>query len=81
MNDTSCLGAAGSTSRGLAIRKVALPAATAAGSIVVALGTGVPVVLGGLNLGNHNETSSRPSAAPSPAAIMCGCAVPLRCSF
>jgi hypothetical protein len=56
MNNTSNLGAARSTSRGRAIRKVALPAATAAGSIVVALGTGVPAFLGELNLGNHNET-------------------------
>ena len=56
MNNTSNLGAASSTSRGPAIRNVTLPAATAAGSIVVALDTGVPAVLGGLNPGNHNET-------------------------
>jgi len=66
MNNTSDLGAARSTSRGLAIRKVALPAATAAGSIVVALGTGVPAVLGGLNLGSHNETLLSASGGTAP---------------
>lgn len=56
MNNTSTFGAAVSTSRSRAIRKIALPAATVAGSIVVALGTGIPVLLGGLNPGNHNGT-------------------------
>jgi hypothetical protein len=42
MNNTNDLGATSSTSRGRAIRNVALPAGTAAGSIVVAFGTGGP---------------------------------------
>lgn len=38
-----------------AIRRVALPAAAAAGAITVAVTSGLPTVLGGIPL-NHNET-------------------------
>ena len=54
MNTTSECGFAASNTRSRAIRNVALPVPVAACSIVVALGTGVPSLLGGVAY-NHNE--------------------------
>jgi hypothetical protein len=53
MNTTSESGFAASSTRSREIRKVARPVPAAAGSIVVALGTGVPSVLGGVPDNHH----------------------------
>jgi hypothetical protein len=55
MNTTSNAGSTDSSTRIRTIGKIAVPAAAAAASIVTALGAGIPGVLGGMNLGNHNE--------------------------
>jgi hypothetical protein len=65
MNTTSESGFAASSNRSRAIRKVALPVPVAAGSIVVALGTGVPSVLGGV-ADNHNEALLAPTVDAVP---------------